>query len=157
MVNIYPRNGRLWKSLTYTHNNELVLLLNAGLVLSRAFETTVEMTTGEKDTDYFRSNIRGIYNSMKNTNAPMHAELNTFARESGVSELMRVSNIISDNINKGAELNVKLERESESLWLARKLHAEEQGRLAETKMTIPLSIFLSVLILITVAPALLEL
>ena len=74
-----------------------------------------------------------------------------------VSELMRVSGIIADNINKGAELNQKLERESEQLWLSRRLHAEEQGRLAETKMTLPLAIFLCVLIVITVAPAMLQL
>lgn len=137
--------------------NELVLLLNAGLVLSSAFEITVKRTTKDSDEDYFRRNIRSIYHSVKNTNAAMHEELHAFARASGVSELMRVSSIISDNINKGAELNVKLERESERLWLARKLDAEERGRLAETKMTFPLSIFLCVLIVITVSPALLQL
>lgn len=138
--------------------NELVLLLNAGLVLSRAFAVTVEQL-GEpdgEDTDYFRQNIRRIHQSMKHTNASLQEELQRFASESGVSELMRVSSIITDNINKGAELNRKLERESESLWLARKLHAEERGRLAETKMTLPLSIFLGVLIVITVSPALLQ-
>ena len=94
---------------------------------------------------------------MKTTNAALHEELQRFAKDSGVSELMRVSGIIADNINKGAELNQKLERESEQLWLSRRLHAEEQGRLAETKMTLPLAIFLCVLIVITVAPALLQL
>ena len=137
--------------------NELVLLLNAGLVLSSAFETTVERTIKESEEDYFRSSIRRIYDSMKQTNAAMHEELRSFAKSSGVSELMRVSSIISDNISKGAELNEKLERESQRLWLARKLDAEERGRLAETKMTIPLSIFLCVLIIITVSPALLQL
>lgn len=137
--------------------NKLVLLLNAGLVLSRAFELSAQQAMGGEDEDYFRRNIRRICHSVKHTNAAMHEELRAFARASGVSELMRVSGIISDNINKGAELNEKLERESESLWLARKLRAEEKGRLAETKMTIPLSIFLCVLIIITVAPALLQL
>ncbi len=139
--------------------NELVLLLGAGLVLSRAFEVTVERSFPEQetDTDYFRQNIRRIYHSVKYTNGSMQSELQQFACSSGVTELMRVSNIITDNINKGVSLNEKLERESQELWLARKLRAEEQGRLAETKMTIPLSIFLSVLIIITVAPALLQL
>ena len=141
---------------------ELVLLLGAGLVLSRAFETVVEesmaeASDGDDETDYFTANIHAIYRSVKTTNAALHEELQRFAKDSGVSELMRVSGIIADNINKGAELNQKLERESEQLWLSRRLHAEEQGRLAETKMTLPLAIFLCVLIVITVAPALLQL
>ena len=73
------------------------------------------------------------------------------------SDDMRVSSIISDNINKGSELTEKLERETDSLWNARRLHAEQRGRLAETKMTIPLAVFLCVLIIITVAPAMMQL
>ena len=138
--------------------NELVLLLNAGLVLSQAFERTVQQSvSGDDDTDYFRSNLRRIYHTVHQANGSLQEELRVFAKASGVSELMRVSNIISDNIGKGVELNTKLERESESLWLSRRLRAEERGRLAETKMTLPLSIFLCVLIIITVAPALLQL
>lgn len=79
------------------------------------------------------------------------------AKESGIRELMRVSNIINDNINKGVELTDKLQAESEILWLNRKKSCEEKGRFAETKMTLPLMLFLMVLIIITVAPALLEL
>ena len=72
-------------------------------------------------------------------------------------ELMRVSNIVNDNINKGVELTEKLQRESETLWINRKKNCEEKGKLAETKLTLPLMIFLIVLIVITVAPALLGL
>lgn len=136
--------------------NELVLMLGAGLVLTRAFRLAAERGAGGEE-DYFRSNLRRICLSMQNTNGSLHEELRSFAKSSGVNELIRVSNIISDNINKGAELTRKLETESESLWLARKLHAEERGRIAETKMTLPLSVFLCVLIIITVAPALLQL
>ena len=72
-------------------------------------------------------------------------------------ELMRISNIISDNISKGVELTDKLHNESELLWLARKRSCEERGRLAETKLTFPLTLFLLVLVAVTVCPALLEL
>lgn len=87
----------------------------------------------------------------------MHLEFRRMAKESGIRELMRVSNIISDNIKKGVELTGKLQAESEMLWLERKKSCEERGRLAETKLTLPLMIFLMVLMIITVAPALLEL
>ena len=55
------------------------------------------------------------------------------------------------------ELTEKLQRESETLWINRKKNCEEKGKLAETKLTLPLMIFLIVLIVITVAPALLGL
>ncbi len=70
---------------------------------------------------------------------------------------MRISNIISDNISKGVELTHKLQRESEILRINRKRACEERGRIAETRLTLPLTIFLLVLIVITVSPALLEL
>ncbi len=137
--------------------NRLVLLLNAGLVLSNAFQRSVEESFSDRDDDYFYGRLREIYLSCKNANGSMHMEFRRMAKESGIRELMRVSNIISDNIRKGVELTGKLQAESEMLWLERKKSCEERGRLAETKLTLPLMIFLMVLIVITVAPALMEL
>lgn len=139
--------------------NRLVLLLNAGLVLTSAFEKSVEESFVEdsKGDDYFYGKLREIYVLCTTTNASMHVEFRKMAKESGIRELMRVSNIISDNIRKGVELTGKLQAESELLWISRKKSCEENGRLAETKLTLPLMIFLMVLIIITVAPALMEL
>ena len=139
--------------------NRLVLLLNAGLVITSAFEKSVEDSFVEdsKGDDYFYGKLREIYVLCTTTNASMHVEFRKMAKESGIRELMRVSNIISDNIRKGVELTGKLQAESELLWISRKKSCEEKGRLAETKLTLPLMIFLMVLIIITVAPALMEL
>ena len=139
--------------------NRLVLLLNAGLVLTSAFEKSVEESFVEdsKGDDYFYGKLREIYVLCTTTNASMHVEFRKMAKESGIRELMRVSNIISDNIRKGVELTGKLQAESELLWISRKKSCEEKGRLAETKLILPLMIFLMVLIIITVAPALMEL
>ncbi len=144
--------------------NRLVLLLGAGLVLSSAFEHIVEETSRTKSLadDYFYSHMADIYNTIKETNGSMDKEFKAFARScessrDGCRELMRISNIISDNISKGVELTDKLQSESESLWLSRKRNSEERGRLAETKLTMPLTVFLLVLVVITVSPALLEL
>ena len=136
----------------------MVLLLNAGLVLNTAFEKSIEESAGFKknDKDYFYRKLKGIYVLAKNTNGSLHREFRAFAKESGLKELVRISNIINDNVNKGVELTAKLQAESEMLWLNRKKSCEERGRLAETKLTLPLIIFLMVLIVITVAPALLE-
>ena len=139
--------------------NRLVLLLNAGLVLTSAFEKSVEESFVEdsKGDDYFYGKLREIYVLCTTTNASMHVEFRKMAKESGIREFMRVSNIISDNIRKGVELTGKLQAESELLWISRKKSCEEKGRLAETKLTLPLMIFLMVLIIITAAPALMEL
>lgn len=139
--------------------NQLVLLMNAGLGIHRAVERTVEeaMRFDAARTDYFYRRMNDICASIRNTNGSLAAELRAFARISGVPELMRVSSILYDNINRGSALNEKLELEADALWTARKLHSEEQGRLAETKMTLPLTVFLCVLIIITVTPALLTL
>ena len=64
--------------------------------------------------------------------------------------------MISDNWNKGTALAEKLESENEILWNSRKKIAEEKGKLAETKLTFPLMILLIVLIMIVIAPALME-
>lgn len=139
--------------------NRLVLLLNAGLVLNTAFSRTINETLAfnKNEKDYFASNLKKIYTSVEITNGSMNNEFRDFAKSSGIKELMRVSNIISDNISKGVELNEKLEGEAQLLWINRKKICEERSRLAETKLTLPLVLFLMVLIIITVAPALLEL
>lgn len=144
--------------------SRLVLLLGAGLVLSAAFEHIVEETrqTETLSGDYFYRCMGEIYNKIRETNSSLEKEFRAFARSSecsgsGSRELMRISNIISDNISKGAELTDKLQSESEALWLSRKRDSEERGRMAETKLTMPLTVFLLVLVVVTVSPALLEL
>ena len=56
----------------------------------------------------------------------------------------------------GVYLSEKLKQENSLLWLARKQQSEEKGRLAETKLTLPLMILLLVLIMMTIAPAMME-
>ncbi|MGN0702094.1 MAG: hypothetical protein ACI4KL_02820 [Lentihominibacter sp.] len=145
--------------------NRLVLLLNAGLVLNSAFARAIEgsacISSGRQD--YFYGSMREIYSGMQQTNSSFIAGFKAFAKsrrnagDESARELMRISNIISDNISKGVELTDKLHNESELLWLARKRSCEERGRLAETKLTFPLTLFLLVLVAVTVCPALLEL
>jgi len=138
--------------------NRLVLLLNAGLVLTSAFARITEgcEAGGKEGISYFYSQLNQIGRSMRETNGSMALELQEFAARSGVRELMRVSGIISDNIDKGAGLVEKLRIESELLWMTKKKIAEGKGRLSETKLTFPLVILLLVLIMITIAPALME-
>lgn len=145
--------------------NRLVLLLNAGLVLNTAFERAIErkVPASPDQKNYFYEQMNEILCRIRQTNGSVNNEFREFARSRRGSggdiskELMRISNIISDNISKGVELTDKLQQESEILWLNRKRNCEERGRIAETRLTFPLTLFLLVLIVITVSPALLEL
>ena len=139
--------------------NKMILLINAGVVINTAFITI--MNEREKmqmyDKNYFYGQMKNIYIKVTRARGSLNSELKSFAKRSGVRKLMRFSNIIDDNIEKGVGLVEKLKRESEILWFARKKQSEEKGRAAETKMTFPLVILLLVLVIITVAPAMIEL
>ncbi|MEG0829034.1 MAG: type II secretion system F family protein [Anaerovoracaceae bacterium] len=139
--------------------NNLILLLNAGTVLNGAFIKVMEEheeISGQKS-NYFYDQLGVMYKRVKETNGSINEAFREFAKRSSVKELMRVSNVINDNIKKGSDMVGKLQQESLMLWFARKQQAEEKGRLAETKLTMPLVILLLVLIMVTIAPALMEL
>lgn len=138
--------------------NKIVLLMNAGLVLTAAFERIIR-DYGERkfgNESYFYDQLEEIHTKMVHVNSPLIIELRLFAERSRHRELMRLISIMADNLDKGTELVSKLQAESSFLWFERKKKAEEKGKLAETKLTIPLAIQLLVLIIITVAPALMQ-
>ncbi len=140
--------------------NKLVLLLNAGLVLSGALDKIAgdygKRKVIGKGENILYEEICEIERRVKETNSSLLEEMEKFSKRSGVRELMRFSAILSENVHKGAELSAKLESEAEMLWLSRKKRAEEKGRLAETKLALPLMFLLLVFILITITPALME-
>lgn len=138
--------------------NKIVLLMNAGLVLSAAFEKIVDDYNSYiySENSYFYSQLMDISIKVAETNASTVEELKRFAERSKNREFMRVTNVISDNIHKGTELVNVLQVESGFLWFQRKKRAEEKGRIAETKLTLPLALQLLVLIMITLAPAIIE-
>lgn len=137
--------------------NKLVLLINAGVILNAAFLKIVDDCDERKtENSYFYRRIVNIGQMVQETNASFHNELYSFAKYSGVKEMMRITNIMLDNISKGDNLSDKLRRENELLWFARRQQAEEKGKLAETKLTLPLMMLLMVLIIVTIAPALME-
>lgn len=137
--------------------NKIVLLMNAGVVLHTAFIKIVDdYNSNRSRANYFYLQLNQICKAVRETNASLCQELQQFAKRSGVKELIRTANIITDNISKGADLSDKLKRENELLWFARKQQSEEKGRLAETKLTLPLMILLMVLIMVTIAPAMME-
>ena len=144
--------------------NKLVLLLNAGLVFSSAFSKIIEdyesfyhtKKAEQSHTKFLYEEMLEIQKKIAQSNASLIRELKEFSQRCGVREMVRLTAIISDNWDKGSTLAEKLESESNLLWIGRKKRAEEKGKLAETKLTFPLMILLLVLIMITIAPAMLE-
>lgn len=138
--------------------NKIVLLMDAGMVL----DTSLRRIAGAGDPggdlagSYFYSQISGIARDCANTNSAMHQGIREFALRSGLAEFVRLSNLISDSTKKGVDLMGLLALERDSLWFARKKMAEQQGRMAETKLTLPLVILLLVLVMVTITPAMLE-
>lgn len=145
--------------------NKLVLLLNAGLVVSAAFTKITRdyeafYHTGTPDKRrkkrYLYEVLLEMEKRVSRSNTSLIRELREFSQRCGVREMVRLTAVISDNWNKGSTLAEKLEGEGALLWTARKKCAEEKGRLAETKLTFPLMILLIILIMITIAPAMME-
>ena len=135
--------------------NQLLLMMNAGVILSDAFHkicygySMMQMgTQGELE-----RNIIAMIESAELTNRSIPLLFSELAQKYSVKELMRISTVLRENEKRGSNIQDKLERESAFLWDTRKVIAKEQGKLIDTKMTYPLGLLLVLLIVITMAPA----
>lgn len=137
-------------------NNQLLLLLNSGLIFSDAFMRIAESCRYRQKKDAFSEIIEGMLHQSKETGSSLISVMENYSRNLGIREFSRLTGIISDNQYKGVDLTEKLEAESDILWTQRKKTAEEKGRTAETKLSFPLAVLLLVLILIAAAPAMLQ-
>lgn len=138
-------------------NNQLLMLLNCGLIFNDAFIRIAEgyVKQGSRR-DFFQERVLDIEKETEETNKSLIMVLNDHGNRIGIREFSRIVAIITDNQFKGVDLTGKLEAESSILWNQRKKLAEEKGKLAETRLTFPLAILLVVLIVITAAPAILQ-
>lgn len=137
-------------------NDQLVLLLGSGLILREAFRRIAEGYRVKKVRTYFEDRIVKIWEETENGVSDFVNVLTRTSDDIGVSEFSRIAGVIRDNQLRGFDISGKLAAESEILWDLRKKNAEERGRLAETKLTMPLAILLIVLVLVTAAPAIIQ-
>ena len=140
---------------------KIILLLDAGLVMSAVFEKIVrdyEWAIEKEDlpTNYFYQQLSQINHTIQEAKGNFSQELKEFAHRTRVPEFIRLTNIITDNYQMGSELVEKLTMEGEMLWFTRKKIAIEQGKLAEIKLSLPLMLLILSLLIITIAPVLLE-
>jgi len=132
----------------------LVLMLNAGLVVSSALDELIVRT--EDDVSPLFVKMREIKRRCDASNSDFVAEFSEYAASTGNRDLTRVAAMIYENSGRGSELAEKLEAERSRQWYERLNSAKARAGEAETKLCLPLMILLVVLVIIAAAPALMN-
>ena len=138
--------------------NQLLLMLNSGMVLQEAMER-VALNYELKDADGQNSFILAytkIYRDCRKSGENFMKSFCRFGNESTVKELSRVARILADGDARGTDMWNRLADEGEELWAERKRIAMERIRIAESKMSFPLGLILMGLVIITAAPAMMQ-
>ena len=137
--------------------NQLYLMMNAGLILSDAFDTISAGYSSDKGSmSRFERDIAELGDATDGHRVSTASVINDYAVKHDVKEMIRIAAILNENEKRGSDVVVSLERESRYLWDERKTVARECGKAIDTKMSYPLGALLIVLIVITMAPALLN-
>ena len=138
--------------------NQLYLMMNAGLILSDAFDTITDSyrERSEKGLSSFERDLASLREATCGHRISTAHVINEYAVRHDVKEMIRISSILNENEKRGSDVIDSLARESRYLWDERKIVARESGKAIDTKMSYPLGLLLIVLIVITIAPALLN-
>ncbi len=133
---------------------QLTLLLNAGLVVTAAFDELIELNRGSENPLYRA--LRLLRDRSSESNTSFVRELYIYSSKTGIREFIRFANLVMDGSERGSELADKLERERQQQWGGRLNAAKARAKEAETKLCLPLMILLIILVVICVAPAMIE-
>ncbi len=138
--------------------NQLLLLLNSGMVLQEAMITIAKNYTKSSNgaINSFSQQYIKVYLDSQKTGKSILSSFDEYCKNSQIKELTRLSGILIDGDNRGINLNLKLAEESEKLWRQRKTIALEKIRLVDSKMSFPLGLLLIALIIIAAAPAMMQ-
>lgn len=136
--------------------NQLYLMMNAGLILSDAFDTISSGYEENKSCSAFERDLAGLKEATDGHRISTAQVINEYAVRHDVKEMIRIAAILTENEKRGSDVVESLERESRYLWDERKAVARERGKAIDTKMSYPLGLLLIALIVITMAPALLN-
>ena len=136
--------------------NQLYLMMNAGLILSDAFDTISTGYESNKNCSSFERDLVELRDATDGHRISTAQVINEYAVKHDVKELIRIAAILTENEKRGSDVVESLERESKYLWDERKTVARESGKAIDTKMSYPLGLLLILLIVITMAPALMN-
>lgn len=136
--------------------NQLYLMMNAGLILSDAFDTISAGNEDNNNCSSFEKDLLDLKEATQGHRISTASVINEYALKHDIKELIRIAAILNENEKRGSDVVESLERESRYLWDERKTVARECGKAIDTRMSYPLGLLLIVLIVITMAPALLS-
>ena len=134
--------------------NKLLLLVNAGMTISKAWEKIV--TDSKKTTPLYDELTVSI--AEIRAGKPESAAYEEFARRCKVKEIIKFVSVIILNLKKGgAEVVPALHAQSNECWEMRKATARRLGEKASSKLMLPMAIMLVGIIVIVALPAILAL
>jgi len=134
--------------------NKLVLLINAGMTISRAWEK-IASDTSKKSPLYIE--LKHTLQEIKG-GKPEHSAYEEFAKRCRIPEITRFVSVVLQNIKKGnSEIVPVLRVFAMECWEMRKSTARRYGEEASTKMLLPLMLMFLAILLIVGTPAVLAL
>ena len=138
--------------------SQILLLMNSGSVFDDAFCRIAESYghLEDRQKNEFTDIIYKIYERCRDTGESIPFMLLSYSRTTNVKEMIHVATLIAENVDKGTFLWERLAEVSDELWEERKRITLEKIRLAESKMSFPLGLLLMALLIVTVAPAMLQ-
>ena len=134
---------------------QIVLFLNAGLVLNAALEQfCISNSTSQKP---LFAQICSLAEKAKSENLPLQNQIYLYARSIKSKELVRISLILMNHNLRGSSLAEKLEGEIAYFAREGSCNAKAKAKEAETKLCFPLVLLLLALIGICISPAMMNL
>lgn len=134
--------------------NELVLLVNAGMTVPRAWEKISDKSTGntplQRELQICMADVRA--------GKPIEVAFEEFGRRCRIKEIIKFVSVIILNLRKGGgELTLTLQAQSGECWDMRKSAARRLGEEASSKMMLPMAIMLLGIMMVVALPAVLSL
>lgn len=134
--------------------NKLLLLVNAGMTISKAWEKIV--SDNKRNTPLYEELNTSI--AEIKSGKPEAAAYEEFARRCKIKEIIKFVSVIILNLKKGgAEVVPALHAQSDECWEMRKATARRLGEKASSKLMLPMAIMLIGIIMIVALPAILAL
>lgn len=133
--------------------NKLILLLNAGLTMSKAWEKISADCQNKSD---FYNEVQKTISEIKSGRNEAEA-FGDFAKRVKTPEISRLMSTIVQNTKRGGnQLVLSLRLQSNECWEMRKNAVKRLGEQASTKLLFPMMIMFFAIIIIVVTPAIIS-
>ena len=135
-----------------------LLLVDSGMTaynaLMRICENQGNGAGGERK--YIDEELAEIKSRVMNYNCSLITEWKHFATRMQSGDMLRFCSIVEDNMTKGSELSEKMVLECKNMRESRRKNIQEKIRIMDSKMMMPMMLMVFSLILVAVAPAMME-